>query len=200
MGTDKKTDNDHVPSKIALRVEAVERLGEPRPIRVLDAFHGHGRLWDLTREALPEGWDVQLYRSDHQSRKPGTLKIDNARLLEALDLSKFDLIDLDAYGWPTAQLRTVARKAPNTLVLTTRISRPLGQMPLVITRDLGMNLPKGTPPTLILKLGDELWEAWLHHLGYRESRLVRFADPGMMKRYEYLVPNGFVESDYVKPG
>ncbi len=188
------TDNDHIASKVALRVEAVELLGTPRPIRVLDAFHGHGRLWDMTRAVLPDGWDVKLYRSDHKERGAGTLKVDNARLLVALDLSKFDLIDLDAYGWPTTQLNTVAAKAPTTPVLTTRIARALGPVPHIILKDLGITLPKGAPVTLITTIADELWEAWLYKLGYRKSRLLFFSHGGMVKRYELLIPEGFTPS------
>jgi hypothetical protein len=182
-----KTDNDHVPSKVLLRVEAITRLGEPREIHVLDAFHGHGRLWKLTEDALPDGWSVNLFRADKQARRSGTLRVDNARLLEALDLSRFDLIDLDAYGWPAAQLRSVAMRAPGKMVLTTRISRALGQMPKVILDDLGVKLPNA-PSSLIVTLADELWEAWLYQLGYRQALGYRFDHGHHVKRYELLIP------------
>lgn len=185
------TDNDHVASKVALRVETVLRLGEPRPILVLDAYHGHGRLWKLVADALPEGWTVRMYRSDKESRKAGTLKINNERLLEVIDLHRFDLIDLDAYGWPTEQLRTVATRAPEKLVVVTRISRLFGRIPNIILHDLEMNVPPGSPRTLLTHVADELWEAWLYHLGYRTSRLVRFDNGTMVKRYEAIAPDGW---------
>lgn len=186
----KKLDNDHVASKVALRVEAVTRLGDPRPITVLDAFHGHGKLWDLVGDALPEGWEVRLYRADQAHRKLGTLRINNVRLLEVLDLNRFDLIDLDAYGWPAYQLKLVASRAPTKPVLTTRIVRALGNVPKVILEDLDIQIPKGGPGTLYLKMADELWEAWLYRLGYRTSRMLRFVhqDTNMIKRYELLLP------------
>lgn len=187
------TDNDHIASKVGLRVEAIGRLGEPRDILVLDAYHGHGRLWDLTIAALPEGWNVRLYRSDHEDRGAGTLKVDNARLLAALDLTRFDLIDLDAYGWPASQLRSVAKKAPGKMVLTTRISRAMGVTPKVILDDLGLGFPKDAPPTLITTLADELWEAWLHQLGYVQSRLLSFDHGHHSKRYELLLPPEFAD-------
>lgn len=186
------TDNDHVPSKVALRLQAIDMLGQPREIRVLDAFHGHGRLWKLVEDQLPEGWSIRMYRSDKEARRAGTLKIDNARLLESLDLSGFDLIDLDAYGWPTSQIRSVATRGPKVPVLSTRISRALGSVPKVVLADLGITFPKGTPQTLINgQLGDELWEAWLHLLGYRTSYLLRFDHGSLVKRYELLIPAGF---------
>lgn len=181
------TDNDHLASKVALRVEAVTRLGEPREVRVLDAFHGHGRLWQLTEAGLPDGWTVKMFGSDKMNRGTGVLQIDNVRLLNALDLSAFDLIDLDAYGWPEKQLAIVAAKAPDVMVVSTRISRAMGMVPNRILRDLGVVLPKGTPGTLITHLADELWEAWLHHLGYRWSRLLRFEHGSHTKRYELLL-------------
>lgn len=194
------TDNDHVASKVALRIEAVTMLGEPREVLLLDAFHGFGRLWHLVDDQLPPGWSLKVFRADRESRRAGTLKIENTRLLEAIRLDRFDLIDLDAYGFPSQQLKLVARKAPATLVLTTRIARSLGRIPKVITDDLGIRLPKGAPHTLIVTLADELWEAWLYHLGYRTSRLLRFDHGGIVKRYELLTPAGFTPSVPVAPG
>lgn len=189
-----KQDNDHVASKVGLRVEAVALLGEPRRIQVLDAYHGHGRLWGLTQAALPDGWDVHIFGSDKEARAAGTLRVDNLRLLQSLDLTRFDLIDLDAYGWPAAQLKVVAAKAPNTIVLSTRIAPPLGQIPNVILADLGIDMPDGAPHTLVNRLADELWEAWCWHLGYRTSLLCQF-NAGFRKRYEVLIPAGFTSPE-----
>jgi|OpeIllAssembly_1097287.scaffolds.fasta_scaffold87307_1 hypothetical protein len=183
-------DNDPeiTAGKIALRVEAVERLGEPRPIRVMDAYHGHGFLWGEARKALPD-WEISLYRTDKDQKKAGTLKVDNVRLLKSLDLSKFDLFDLDAYGWPAAQIKTVARKAPGKMVLSTRNTMGIGQIPKVVLNDLGSFLPPGTPGSLIQNaIADEIWEAWLYQLGYRTSRLLRLDSGDKVKRYELLIP------------
>lgn len=187
MDSTKKTDNSYMKAKVALRLEALELLGEPRAVRVMDAYHGHGKLWDAVREKAT-GWEIRLFRSDKQLRGAGTLRIDNARLLEAIDLSKFDLIDLDAYGWPTAQLKTVSKKAPKVPVLSTRIARTLTPVPNVVLDDLGFTITKGMPRSLHEQIGDELWEAWLYRLGYRTSRLIRIDDGGMIKRYELLTP------------
>lgn len=182
-------DNDHLASKVNLRVEAITRRGKPRQVRVLDAYHGHGRLWDAVQDALPDGWEVRILGSDTESRGTGTLKVNNFRLLKALDLTTFDLIDLDAYGWPAAQLKVVAQRAPDVPVVTTRIALALGRIPKLILDDLGYNFA-AAPPTLINRLAGELWEAWLYHLGYRTSRLVEFPMTGPQargtKRYEIL--------------
>lgn len=181
-----KTDNDHVATKLALRVHAVTRLGDPRPIRVLDAYHGHGRLWDETKAMLPEGWTVKVLGIDKEVRSPGTLRGDNLRIMGSLDLAGFDLIDLDAYGWPVEQLQLVARTAPDVPVLSTRISFPVGPPPLAVTDALGMKFITGTEATALMAAhGDELWEAWLYSLGYRNCIGVRFAG-AMVKRYELL--------------
>lgn len=187
-GTRTLTDNDHVASKVALRVEAIEMLGDPREIRVIDAYHGHGRLWQLVEEALPEGWTVKMYRADRETRAAGTLKVDNLRLLQAIDLTRFDIIDLDAYGYPAYQLRVVAARAPGKLVLSTRIAKAMGRIPKCVLEDLGFRLPKGAPGTLITTIADELWEAWCCQLGYGSSRLLRFDHGHHVKRYETLIP------------
>jgi len=190
VATTVKTDNAHTPSKVGLRVMAVEMLGAPRRVSVLDAFHGHGQLWKLTAAELGEQWDVHIFRTDHQERAAGTLKIDNARLLAVIDLTRFDVIDLDAYGWPTDQLRLVAERAPHALVLTTRIPGMYGRIPNVIIDDLGLVAAHDAPASLLSSISEELWEAWLYALGYDTSYLVRYEATagGMVKRYEICVP------------
>lgn len=184
-----KTDNDHSATKVALRVEAVTMLGEPREIRLLDAFHGYGKLWQLVAAVLaPDGWSIKPYRVDHQVRGAGTLHVDNDRLMRSIDLRRFDLIDLDAYGWPAKQLKIVSQRAPKTPVLSTRIARALGPMPKVVLNDLGITIAADGPKVLYERIADELWEAWLYRLGYRTSRLVRFEHAGLVKRYELLIP------------
>src|SRR5688500_6854793 len=209
----KLTDNDHFASKVALRVEAVTMLGEPRPVRVLDAYHGHGALWDAVTDALPEGWEVRLFRADKERRKAGTLRVNNARLLESLDLTKFDLFDLHAYGWPVHQLKQVATKAPDKLVVTTRIQMGLGALPVEMLVDLGLDIQslrrsasaranQGSSSTatswrlvMMSRYADELWEGWLYLMGYRTSRMLRYEHAGnggrSTKRYELLIPDGW---------
>jgi len=169
-------DNDelNLDAKIDLRVEAVESLGDPRLIQVLDAFHGDGIIWDQVTERLPAGWEVQLYRADYETHAAGTLKVDNVRLLEVIDLARFDLIDLDAYGYPDKQLRIVAARAPQVPVVMTTIWRAWGMVPNAVSYDLGFRFPKGYAKTLVAKVGEELWEAWLYQIGYRQTRMIRF--------------------------
>lgn len=181
----KKTDNDHVATKIALRTLAVTSLGAPRPIRVLDAYHGHGRLWESTIAQLPEGWTVKVFGIDKEQRSAGTLRGDNTRIMQSLRLDTFDIIDLDAYGWPVDQLALVAREAPLVPVLTTRIHIALGQIPNRIIDDLGLGHIRQANTQVLTPFADELWLAWLYHLGYRHATSAVF-DAGMAKRYELL--------------
>lgn len=185
MVAHKMLDNDHISTKIALRVLAITRLGEPRTVRVLDAYHGHGKLWTSTIAELPDGWDVKVLGIDKENRGAGTLRGDNLRIMGSLKLSEFDLIDLDAYGWPCEQLRLCATHAPKTPVLTTRIHLPIGPMPLPVVRDLGLDFVHIDAYPLLSNHADLLWEAWLHHLGYTEATGARFQS-GMAKRYELL--------------
>ena len=170
------TDNDeaNLGAKVDLRIEAVESLGEPRHIHVLDAFHGDGVVWSLVKDQLPPGWIVQLYRADYENHAAGTLKVDNVRLLEVIDLNRFDLIDLDAYGYPDKQLRIIAARAPQIPVVMTTIWRAWGMVPNAVSRDLGFKFPKGYAKTLVATVGEELWVAWLYQRGYRQTRMIRF--------------------------
>lgn len=193
-GSGEKVDNHqaYAQEKLALRIEAIRRLGEPRSIVVLDAYHGHGVMWGDVRRALPD-WDIQLFRSDREQRKAGTLRVDNARLLASLDLARFDLIDLDAYGWPIDQITLCAHKAPNTMVVSTRIQgfSKMAMMPSALTRALDLHIPDGFARILLHPIREEAWDALLYQLGYRWSRRYYHDLGTAIKCYELLLPAGW---------
>lgn len=79
-------------------------LPEKETIRVLDCFSADGSLWREVQAHTKA--KLQVLRIEKEKGKRGTyLPGDNLKYLKSLDLSSFDVIDLDAFGVPYAQLK-----------------------------------------------------------------------------------------------
>lgn len=88
------TDNSYVQSKINLRRLATKNLKE---IKVLDLFAGENKLWSSFKLA-------KYYGVEKVKGKGKNLNADNIRVIESLDLSRFNVIDVDSYGIPANQI------------------------------------------------------------------------------------------------
>ena len=82
----KKTDNSYLTEKVKLREKM---LVKKQSYKVLDMFHGEGKLWDKVKA---DGYDVKVTGIDI---KRG---IDNRKLKGFVDFTKYDVIDFDSYG------------------------------------------------------------------------------------------------------
>lgn len=89
-----KTDNFEIKSKIHLRQEAVKHLSE---LNVLDLFAGENKLWSSFEKNT-------YYGVEKEKNKGKNLYADNIRVIQSLDLSRFNVIDLDSYGIPFNQI------------------------------------------------------------------------------------------------
>lgn len=108
--------------KCALRL-AVLPDPDDRPARVLDAYAGDHDIWDMIGEVRP-GLEVL-----HIEQKP-TVRTDlagnNLRYLASMDLDRFDLIDLDAWGQPDRQVDIIASRGFRGVVTWTAIALNMG--------------------------------------------------------------------------
>lgn len=179
----RRTDNSHLYEKVALRVEAARRLGLDT-VRVLDAFHGDGTVWrEVARQLDPV--EVDVFGIDVKGQD-GALKANNLKVLPSLDYSRFDLVDLDAYGVPAQQLAMVAARAPELPVVVTVIMGRQGGLPRLLPEAAGCPWEwHGQSQMVMRKMA---WDWWWHYcwtLGYRTSSTIRFED-GMEKVYGVL--------------
>lgn len=101
-----QTDNSYFDAKIKLRID---HLPNKKFLSVLDLFGGDGLIWnEIIKQS---GKDITVLRMDIKLDKPGVyLKGDNLKFLKVMDLNQFDIIDVDAYGVPYAQLKEIFRK------------------------------------------------------------------------------------------
>lgn len=94
--SNRQTDNSFLWDKIALRLNHIP-LKEK--LSVLDAYGGDGHIWNKIKERYHG--EIQILRCDQKTNKKGVyIRGNNIKIMNGIDLSIFDVIDLDAYGYP----------------------------------------------------------------------------------------------------
>jgi len=164
MAATKKTDNHFTADKIALRIGM---LPDKEVVRVLDVFGGRGVIWRGIKRKT--GRDIRVTSIDKRD-DISTMHLhgDNAKVIKGLDLSRFDVIDLDAYGIPADQLKTVFDSKFVGPVFVTAIQTMNGGMPKLILDSIG--LPKETPTSLSAKYGFHHLLTWIGMHGVKKIR------------------------------
>lgn len=166
-----KTDNSFFDAKIRLRMD---NLPKGKGLEVLDCFAGQGTLWREVRRCLPDRKLVVL--SMDQKTKSDCLGLigDNVKFLASMDLMRFDVIDLDAYGSPFRQLKIVLGRPlkPGVVIFGTFIQSVMGMLPHDFLAELGY-----TPamvrkmPTLFCRHGQAKLLAWLGNKGAQSLKM-----------------------------
>jgi hypothetical protein len=166
-----KTDNSHYAEKLQLRLD---NLPGGKELTVLDCFAGQGLLWK----------EIRLQRSDRLfnivsiDKKPtdaGSIHLvgDNVKFLAAIDLRRFDVIDLDAYGVPYEQLRLILTRPtkPGTVLYVTFIQSMFGQLPPAMLADLGFTPAMLSKTQMVFRTsGREKLFSWLSIHGIRRVK------------------------------
>lgn len=109
-------------AKVALRLNV---LPEPdgRPARVLDAYAGDHDIWDTADEVRP---GLEVLHIEQKPTRKTDLSGNNLRYLASMDLSRFDLIDLDAWGQPAAQVSAIVDRGYQGVITWTCITSNMG--------------------------------------------------------------------------
>jgi len=126
-----KTDNSYLNSKINLRMN---HLPDKQSIKVLDCFAGRSRIWKEIKKKSNKNINViGIDRISYGS----TLKGDNIKYLKGMNLNKYDIIDLDAYGVPFRQLEIIFRKKYKGILFITFIQSIFGSLPVKMLEKIG---------------------------------------------------------------
>lgn len=173
-----KTNNDPLiwSYKIALRKKYT-----PKGAYVLDCFAGEGKIWDQVNKET--NLDVKTLMIDEKDYGLVSLKGDNVKFLKTLDLSKFQVIDLDAYGFPYEQLSILFNRDYRGDVFVTAIQTMMGQLPSGMLSELGYNRDMVKKiPTLFAKNGFQKLKNYLsihgvntiHYYTYNRKNYLHF--------------------------
>jgi len=134
----KKTDNGHLLEKVCLRFD---HLPNKKNIVVLDTNHGYGVVWKkVIKKSLK---DIKVIGIETRSLKEEiSLKGDNVKFLLAMDLSRFDIIDIDSYGNPVPALNAIIKNGTfkkDVHIFITYIQRSFGGLGYAILCSIGYN-------------------------------------------------------------
>lgn len=128
-----QTENSNFEQKVLLRIN---NLPKNDPINVLDAFSANGRIWN--KIARTTNRKIALTRIDADKHRKGIYLVgDNLRMMKSIDLSVFDVIDLDAYGIPYDQIKVVLHSKTKAAVFVTFIQSMAGRLPDTMLLDYG---------------------------------------------------------------
>lgn len=162
-----KTHSSHFADKLNLRVEALEGMDTPN---VLDAFSANGDLWRNVAKAHP----CLVTRIEKEKGRKGIyLKGDNVKWMAAMDLTKFDVIDLDAYGSPLLNIEEVFKQRFKGTVIVTWIFGMAGTN-RQIYEAIGISEQMvAMAPTMFADLSMDAVFSYLEKKGIQRLRMVK---------------------------
>jgi hypothetical protein len=126
-----------VSAKVAIRRNVMAEIGEAR---VFDAFAGRGEYYKAVwREAANyTGCDVRYFPDERRA-----YVADNKRVLRAIELSEFNIFDLDAYGSPWEQA---------TIIAARRKLAPGERVGMIFTEGMGLKYRMNGVPLAVTHL------------------------------------------------
>lgn len=130
------TDNTSLSSKVMLRRHVLE-IANFKSVTVLDLCAGEGKIWKEMRKHV----NISGYTPvDRKNKQPGTLReVVNTRLIEALYLAKYNVVDIDTYGEPWELWWTLFNQIiTRTVVFLTRGSAKLGNNSQFVLERMGI--------------------------------------------------------------
>ena len=157
-----QTDNSEIRLKTKIRID-VAKYGDV----VLDCFHGLGRLWDSVKPIKA----VTVYGIEKEKNKGNGVWGDNVKFLKSMDLSKYDIIDLDSYGIPFPQLQEIFNNKTlrNCTIIYTFIQTMQGTVNKKLLENYGIsNIMFQKVPTIFRKHGHSAFLNYLNQNGVSE--------------------------------
>jgi hypothetical protein len=162
----KKTDNHYLLEKIDLRVEVLSKVNNPS---ILECFGGKGLLWDSVRRKSKKEFNLLSIEKDPNKNKKAHLTGDSYKFLINMDLSNFNIIDLDAYGIPFKYIDFICRSNFKGYLIITSIQTGMGKLPYDLLISLGFTRPMiNKTPILFSKNGFEKLKNYLYLVGVKE--------------------------------
>jgi hypothetical protein len=91
--------------KVALRLNSLPN----RDVSILECFAGEGKIWKKVQSKFP--YKIKITKIDiNEYQGVNNIKADSLRLINKIDIAKFDIIDLDSWGSPIDHLEVIFNK------------------------------------------------------------------------------------------
>lgn len=132
----RKTDNTNFEYKVYLREV---NLPKKKKIRVLDCFHGTGKIWNKIKnrhnDIIITGIEKQYKKSNNNEM---VLYGDCIKYIKNMNLSDYDIIDLDCYGSPSKYIKELFLNKTikkNTIIFYTNIYTIYGRQTIEVLKE-----------------------------------------------------------------
>lgn len=119
----KKTHNSYFDDKVILRLN---NLPEKKHLNVLDCYAYEGNIWNEIKNRA--GKDITVTGLEITKTKKINIKTDNIKFLESVEIDRYDIIDLDAFGQPIEQLEIIKEKKWQGTIFITFIQTGMGNL------------------------------------------------------------------------
>jgi hypothetical protein len=180
-----QTDNSEYSIKYKLRKDLLKD-----GYTVLDCFHGNGVLYNN----LKKEFNIKVFGIEKEKGKGTGLHGDNIKFLKNLDLSKYDIIDLDAYGIPFFQLEEIFNNKTlkkNSIVIYTMIQTMQGSVHKKMLDYYGINNKMYNKcRTLFKNHGHKAFLNYLNINGVKEVSEYFVKKKSSLKHYGFFIIKG----------
>lgn len=176
-----KVDNSYLADKVELRARHLPE-GD---IVVLDCYSGEGLVW--AGVSAVSGRKIRRLPIDIKRIDGFGLTGNNMSFLTSINLGRFNVVDLDAYGIPYEQLKTLFDRKYSGHVFVTCIQVGYGGIPHGILIDLGFTSAMiKRIPSLFYRYGWEFVREWLARNGVKNIYVREKVTSQSKKRYFYF--------------
>lgn len=175
--------SSRIEYKLAVRLKACEQL---KSIKVLDCYHGKGELW----RSLQDFVEIEEFLGIEKNKGLGSgfpvMYGNNLQIIDLINIDKYTLIDLDAYGFPFDLMEKVfiKSKLPKVIVYTVGFYSPCGIPDIINVFPESRKICK----TITNCFYDDMFSHYLYSKGIKEY-FECYAGTGMRMRYGYFVYN-----------
>lgn len=177
-----KTDNKSIYDKIFIRKQAIQGIEH---VKVLDLFAGRNVLWNN----IPTEY---YFGIDAQNGKGKNLVADSHTVFDALDLSRFNVIDVDSYGISFDIYKKILQRKDlqsGTVIIYTAITNEFTKIRNEAKEEFGFKNFYDKAPSLFNARAIEFFYEMLAIYEIREVNYYEIRDR-FKKHYGYFKVNG----------
>lgn len=141
-------------------------------LNVLDCFAGENKIWGNFKTN-------RYYSIEKELNKGKNIHADNMKILPSLDLSNFNVIDLDSYGIPIEQLNAIFKNPTlqgGTCIIYTCIGNKMSTLNKFFVQYYGLESMYKNAKTLFNNFSYQMFIGYLY-------------DNGIKTVYEYEEPS-----------